>query len=131
MKFGYQFTRTTIQIIQDSNFRGKLSFTDLPSFLQQPPRVGSQASGYTKRHEYQNDDGLYIQDSFRWTPHLTVNLGLRWDYFGVVGENNDFFYQLQARHGGRWSKSVGRAAVKALSTRLEELRAARRASRGT
>ena len=100
LKFGYQFTRTTIQLIQDSNFRGKLDFTDLTSFLEGLTSGGSQASGYTKRHEYQNDDGLYIQDSFRWTPRLTVNLGLRWDYFGVVGENNDFFYQLQPTGGG-------------------------------
>ena len=100
VKFGYQFTRTTIQIIQDSNFRGKLDFTDLTSFLEGISSSGSQASGYTKRHEYQNDDGLYVQDSFRWTPKLTVNLGLRWDYFGVVGENNDFFYQLQPTGGG-------------------------------
>jgi hypothetical protein len=100
VKFGYQFTRTTIQIIQDSNFRGKIDFTDLTSFLEGDAASGSQASGYTKRHEYQNDDGLYIQDSFRWTPQLTVNLGLRWDYFGVVGENNDFFYQLLPSGGG-------------------------------
>ena len=107
LKFGYQFTRTTIQIIQDSNFRGKLSFTDLTSFLEGITSDGSQASGYTKRHEYQNDNGLYIQDSFRWKPNLTVNLGLRWDYFGVVGENNDFFYQLQPTGGGTLTQVGG------------------------
>ena len=100
LKFGYEFRRTTIGIIQDSNFRGKLDFDDLTSFVEGLPSDGSQASGYTNRHEYQNNHGLYVQDSFRWTPRLTVNMGLRWDYFGVAGEKNDLFYQLTPAAGG-------------------------------
>ncbi len=67
LKFGYEFRRTSIQIQQNSNFRGKLSFDDLTSFLEGLPSGGSQASGYTNRHEYENNNGLYVQDSFRWT----------------------------------------------------------------
>ena len=107
LKFGYEFRRTTIQIIQDNNFRGKLSFDDFTSFLEGFPSGGSQAAGYTKRHEYQNSDGLYIQDSFRWTPRLTVNFGLRWDYFGVAGENNNFFYRLLPANGGTLAQVGG------------------------
>ncbi len=93
-KLGYEFRRTTIAIIQDNTFRGKLSFSDLPSFLEGLPSSGKIAEGDTKRHSYENSDGLFIQDSFRWTPRLTLNYGLRWDYFGVVGEKNNLFYQL-------------------------------------
>ena len=28
--------------------------------------------------------GVYIQDNWKLTPELTVNLGLRWDYFGAL-----------------------------------------------
>ncbi len=100
LKFGYEFRRTSINIVQDSNFRGKLSFTDLTSFLEGLPSGGSQAAGYTGRDEYQNSHGLFIQDGFRWTSRLTVNLGLRWDYFGVAGEKNNLFYQLTPANGG-------------------------------
>ena len=100
LKFGYEFRRTTIQIMQDNNFRGKLSFDDLTSFLEGLPSGGSQASGYSNRHEHQNNQGLYIQDSFRYNSRLTINLGLRWDYFGVVGEKDDLFYQLTPANGG-------------------------------
>src|SRR5262249_27533252 len=31
----------------------------------------------------------YLQDTLRWNPRLTFNLGLRWDYFGVIDEKND------------------------------------------
>ena len=99
-KFGYEFRRTTINLIQNSNFRGKLSFPDFPSFLEGLPSSGSQAEGHTNRHEAQNNQSLYLQDSFRWTKRLTVNYGLRWDYFGVPSEKNNLFYQLTPANGG-------------------------------
>ena len=42
MKFGYEFRRTTIQVIQDNTFRGKLDFPDLSSFLEGVPDSGKQ-----------------------------------------------------------------------------------------
>jgi Carboxypeptidase regulatory-like domain len=94
IKLGYEFRRTTIALVQDNTFRGKLSFADLPSFLQGIPSSGKIAQGNTRRHSSENSHGLYVQDSFRWTPRLTLNYGIRWDYFGVVGEKNNLFYQL-------------------------------------
>jgi len=99
-KFGYEFRRTTINLVQNSNFRGKLSFDDFTQFVEGMPSGGSQASGYTNRHEAENSQGLYVQDSFRWTKRLTVNYGLRWDYFGVPSEENNLFYQLTPANGG-------------------------------
>ncbi len=108
-KLGYEFRRTTIALIQDNTFRGKLGFSSIPdplnpttalplppleAFLEGIPSSGKIAEGSTKRHSYENSHGLFIQDSFRWTPRLTLNYGLRWDYFGVVGEKNNLFYQL-------------------------------------
>ena len=105
-KFGYEFRRTTINLVQNNNFRGKLSFNGdnlndpLTEFLEGAPSGGSQASGYTNRHEAENNEGLYVQDSFRWNKRLTVNYGLRWDYFGVPSEKNNLFYQLTPANGG-------------------------------
>src|ERR1035438_3204467 len=106
IKFGYEFRRTSIQIVQDSNFRGKLNFngsSDTPplvAFLEGLPSGGSQAAGNTNRHEYENNHGLYLQDSFRWTSRLTLNFGMRWDYFGVPAEKNNQFYRLLPANGG-------------------------------
>jgi hypothetical protein len=93
IKFGYEFRRTTISLVQDNTFRGKLSFPDLSSFLQGLPDDGKITEGDSKRHSFENSHGLYVQDSFRWTPRLTLTYGMRWDYFGVVGEKNNLFYQ--------------------------------------
>ena len=106
-KFGYEFRRTTIQLIQDNTFRGKLTFdtiadplggvnnlSPLEAFLEGLPSSGKQIEGNTRRHSFENNHGFYVQDSFRLTPRLTLNFGVRWDYFGVVGEKDDLFYRL-------------------------------------
>ncbi len=114
VKFGYEFRRTTIQVIQDNTFRGKLGFSPVPgatdssatgegsltTFLEGIPASGDLAQGNTLRHTIENNHGLYIQDEFRWTQRLTVNYGMRWDYFGVVHERNNLFYQMTAANGG-------------------------------
>jgi len=99
IKFGYEFRRTTIQLIQDNTYRGRLSFPDLSTFLEGDPNGGKITQGNSKRHSFENNHGLYIQDSFRWTPRLTLNYGMRWDYFGVVGEKNNLFYQFDPTSG--------------------------------
>lgn len=100
MKFGYEFRRTTITQSLDQDFRGSLSFDDLNAFLLGTPSDGGQASGNTRRHTFENSHSFYAQDSFRWTPRLTLNLGVRWDYFGVMGEKNDLFYRFDPAGGG-------------------------------
>ncbi len=96
VKFGFDFHRTTVTQPQfDHNFRGRLSFnTDttgnaILDFLGGDIDDGFQYFGDAARHTYENNFGFYAQDSFRLTPHLTFNYGLRWDYFGVIGEKNN------------------------------------------
>ncbi len=93
LKFGYEFRRTTIQLIQDNTFRGKLSFPDLTAFVEGLPDGGKQVQGDARRHSFENNHGFFVQDNFRWTPRLTLTFGLRWDYFGVVGEKSNLFFQ--------------------------------------
>ncbi|MCI0356725.1 MAG: TonB-dependent receptor [Acidobacteria bacterium] len=100
IKFGYEFRRTTIQLIQNNTFRGRLSFDDLSSFLQGLPDDGKLVQGNTRRHSFENSHGFYVQDSLRWTPRLTLNLGLRWDYFGVPGEKDDLFFRFDPTGAG-------------------------------
>ena len=95
IKFGAEYRRTTIRQYFDKYFRGKISFDDLPSFLSGTPSTGFgssfQYSGDTLRHTAENSYGFYLQDTYRATSRLTLNYGLRWDYFGVVSEKNNLF----------------------------------------
>ncbi|MGO9123716.1 MAG: TonB-dependent receptor domain-containing protein [Terriglobales bacterium] len=98
VKVGFDYHRTTIQQYDDKDFRGVLQFeggglsansTPLQDFLAGFVDDGFQYFGNTIRHTYENNYGLYVQDSYRVTPRLTLNYGLRWDYFGVIGEKNN------------------------------------------
>ena len=52
------------------------------------------APNFSRSNRY-NDGAAYVQDSWRVRPRLTVNLGLRWEYYGVqhdrFGPNNANF----------------------------------------
>jgi hypothetical protein len=100
VKFGYEFRRTTIELIQDNTFRGKLDFNDLTDLLTGTVDGGKIVGGDTLRHTIENNHSVYFQDEFRMTPRLTVNYGMRWDYFGVAHEKNNLFYQMSAANGG-------------------------------
>ncbi len=100
VKFGYEFRRTTITQVLDHGFRGNLNFDSLTTLLQGLPSGGGQIAGNTRRDTSENSHGFYVQDSFRVTPRLTLNYGLRWDYFGVMGEKNNLLFRFNPASGG-------------------------------
>ena len=89
LKFGVDFHRTSIQQYFDKYFRGRLKFASVSDFLTGNVGSGFQYFGNSTRHTFENNFGFYVQDGFRITPRLTLNYGMRWDYFGVVGEKNN------------------------------------------
>ena len=98
IKMGFEFRRTSVNQQEfDKYFRGRLKFGSLYTFLQGAAEGGGFGSlqysttGSTARHTYENNYGLYIQDGFRLNPRLTINYGLRWDYYGVIQEKNNLF----------------------------------------
>src|SRR5580698_5342169 len=95
-KFGAEFHRTSIEQSFDKYSRGRIRFDDLESLLEMAPQSDSDFglfnySGYTRRHTHQNGIGFYAQDAFRITPRLTLNYGLRWDYYAPVKEKTNLF----------------------------------------
>ena len=97
VKAGFEFRRTSVTQFFNKYFRGRLKFNSgdglgaLTNFLDGNVSSGLQYSGDSRRHTYENGYGLYLQDSFRVTPRVTVNYGLRWDYYGVIAEKNNLF----------------------------------------
>jgi hypothetical protein len=47
-----------------------------------------RASNISKTYDVKNYTAAYLQDDWKVGPKLTINLGLRWDYFSPIGESN-------------------------------------------
>lgn len=70
-------------------FAGLFNFAnDAPLFYQinADPRTGGTADA--QRHFRSGGYGLFIQDDWKARPNLTLNLGLRYEYFNVLNEKD-------------------------------------------
>ena len=106
IKFGFEFRRTSISQIFNRDYRGRLQFLNLEDFLAGTPATkgtissaNSQYAGDSNRNTFENSYAAYLQDSIRLNRRLTLNLGLRYDYFGIVQEKHDLFTNVDPTTG--------------------------------
>jgi hypothetical protein len=112
IKFGYEFRRTSVSQMFNRGFRGTLNFstqtdaatglvteTGLQEFLAGTPTGGSQRQGDTNRNTFENSHAGYIQDSYRWKKNVTLNFGVRYDYYGLIQEKHGNFTNVDTATG--------------------------------
>lgn len=113
IKFGYEFRRTSISQIFNRGFRGFLGFDSLADFLSGTPNPdffkSRQASGNTNRNTFENSHALYIQDSVRVKRNFTLNIGVRYDYNGIIDEKKGLFTNVDPTTG--FPFAVGRGKL--------------------
>ena len=70
------------------SFNGIFSGNDLADMLLGYPASGNIFTS-TKLSQFANYYGVYLQDDFRVSAKLTLNIGLRWEHEKGVGEENN------------------------------------------
>ncbi len=101
LKWGGDFRRRQLTIYQTNQGNGRFNFSPALTDSRNPAGTGGDSAasfllGYATliAHDYtQNwpgergyELGVYMADDWRVTSKLTINLGLRWDYFSPFSE---------------------------------------------
>jgi trimeric autotransporter adhesin len=90
--FGGDVRRQIVDVFSQQNARGEFSFTgaltgsDLADFLLGIPHTSAIASGNPDKYLRASAYDLYLTDDWRFSPGLTVNAGLRWEYEAPMTE---------------------------------------------
>jgi len=86
LHFGGGITRSQINL-RNFHFFGGLVFPSFPDFLLGNPLLSIDVPGVFDRNWRVWDGNAYVQDNFQVTPRLTLNLGLRYERQGQLGED--------------------------------------------
>jgi hypothetical protein len=98
-KFGGELRRDLVHQATFRGGRGRVVFDSLEAFLDGTPANASFLAGDPTRNLSQWLYAGYIQDDWRITKRITLNLGLRYEYQAVPVEANNLL--------GNWEPSVG------------------------
>ena len=92
IQFGADFKQQQTNAIGQQNPRGSFGFTgagtnnDFADFLLGTPDTSTIAFGNADKYLRSNIYDAFVQDDMRVNPSLTINAGLRWDYWSPITE---------------------------------------------
>jgi Carboxypeptidase regulatory-like domain/TonB dependent receptor len=89
-KFGFEYVDLLADGDTYPNAYGTVKFTTLESFLQGMTNGGSIEYGNPVQETRDHWYGLFVQDDWRLTSKVTVNLGVRYEYIATPTERHNY-----------------------------------------
>ncbi len=75
-----------IQMNEGNSAYGTLTYSSLSNLLNNSLDSGTQIALLPLKRMRKTQEAGYLQDEFKWSPNLTLNAGLRYEYFSVFHE---------------------------------------------
>ena len=88
-KFGGDIFRYQSPSLFDAAFAGVITYANVAAFQAGTPLSWAQRVGNSHRHNFALDAFTFLQDDYRLTDTLTLNLGFRLESSGGVSEGNN------------------------------------------
>jgi hypothetical protein len=89
IQFGGEYRDGSVNYYRATYGRGRVYFDDLTDFIAGVPASWRFLYGDPARNVSQKALGFFAQDSFRATPRITVNLGLRYDITNPIKDSRN------------------------------------------
>ena len=80
-------------------FDGSITGNPYADFLLGLPQSSERTDPLQNRTQYVGQSGVYAQDSFQLSQRLTLNYGLRWDYYGSPSAPDHLAYNFDPATG--------------------------------
>ncbi|MDP2999674.1 MAG: TonB-dependent receptor, partial [Bryobacterales bacterium] len=116
LKFGgeYKWFTQFSSIVPQGNFgqfsfNGSLAGYSYAEFLLGLPYSSSRLDPLMNRTQTDSEFGVYVQDSFKATKRLTLDLGLRWERFGSPSYKDGLIYN--------WDRATGNVVIPQTATK--------------
>ncbi len=81
------------------NFNGSLAGNGFAEFLLGVPYNATRLNPIPNRTSHDKQAGAFLDDSFKVTPKLTLDYGVRWDYYGIATYDDGLMYNFNLADG--------------------------------